>query len=177
MNGFKEGIYPDGYPARILCLSLGHTGFSYALGTLIMMQWQPWLGAAYLVLCVAGLFMGLKYRCRFCWYFGRTCYAGLGRAAKFLFEPGAPGEFPLFRNVIPVLVPSFTTLLLPLIVILVDTLLRFSLPNLALLLGYILLVIAPGFLLRKSLFCPHCKQAELGCPAFEGMQGRHRAKP
>ena len=173
MNELKGGIYPDGYPARILCLSLGHMGLSYALGALIMIRWQPWLGAAYFVLCVEALFMGLRYRCRFCWYFGRTCYSGLGRVAKFLFEPGAPEEFPLSRNVIPVLVPSFATLLLPLIVVLADTLLRFSLLKLALLLAYILLAVAAGFLLRKSLFCGYCKQAELGCPAYEGMQRRH----
>ncbi len=177
MNELDGNIFPERYPARILCLSIGHMLFSYALGALIFLQLHPWLGAAYLAFCLAGLVLGLKYRCRFCWYYGRTCHAGLGRVAKFLFEQGTPEEFPLTRNVIPVLVPSFAILLLPLIASLVDTLLRFSQLRLTLLLAYILLVIAPGFPLRKFLFCTRCKQAELGCPAYEGMQGRHRLKP
>jgi len=30
----------------------------------------------------------------------------------------------------------------------------------------------PGFVSRKNLFCKHCKQGKIGCPAYEGMQGK-----
>jgi hypothetical protein len=52
----------------------------------------------------------------------------------------------------------------------------FSWLNLGLLLSYALIAVVPGFVLRKNLFCDHCKQAELGCPAYEGMQGKHGIK-
>lgn len=171
MSGPIGDVYLEAYPSRILCLSLGQFVLSNALGALIIWRIHALLGASYLVLCAASLVVGLKYRCRFCWYFGRRCYAGLGRLAKLMFQPGEPQEFRRPENLVPAAIFSFTVLLLPLMVILVISVTGFSWLNLGLLLSYALIAVVPGFMLRKNLFCDHCKQAELGCPAYEGMQG------
>jgi hypothetical protein len=174
MSESSKMVYPDAYPSGTVCFSLGHLVLSDALGAFILYQLHPLFGAAYILLCAVCLIVCLNYRCRFCWYFGKRCYAGLGKLAGVLFEPGEPAGFAKPGNLIPAAIFSFTVLLLPLLVILVIVLIGFSWLNLALLLSYLLVVVAPGFVLRKSLVCDHCKQGELGCPAYEGMQGKRK---
>ncbi len=174
MSRFPEEIYKDAYPARILCFSLGHMTLSYALGFVIMLRIHPLSGALFLALCAGSLVACLRYRCRFCFYFGKACYVGLGKLAAVLYQPGEPRDFARAQNLVPAAVFSFTVLLLPMATIVALAILRFSWVNVVLLACYLLLVVFAGFAVRKSHYCDHCRQAELGCPAYDGMRGKQR---
>ncbi len=176
MGSPAENIYAEGYPDGTLCLSLGHMTLSYVLAILICNLIHPLLGAAYLALLLAALLAGLKYRCRYCWYFGKTCHAGLGKVAGLLFEKGEAQEFAKSSNVVPVAVLSFASLLLPLAAILIRTIAAFSWGNLGLLAAYFIAVVVGGFAIRPRFFCSHCRQGELRCPAYEHMQDKAKAR-
>jgi hypothetical protein len=99
-----------------------------------------------------------------------------GKGCRAHFQARQAAGFCIAVKLIPAVAISFAALLLPLGAVLVMSVAQFSVRNLVLLVGYAVLVVIPGFPLRKSLFCAHCRQAELGCPAFEGMRGSSRSK-
>jgi hypothetical protein len=176
MTAPEVSVYAERYPAGVVCFALGHMGLSYALGAMIMYQLHPTLSLVYVGSCVAMIGVCLFYRCRFCWYFDKACYAGLGKIAGQLFSRGKPQDFAKPRNLLPAALFSFSVLLLPFVVIAGFSIAAFSLLNLLLLSSYLLLVVVPGFALRKSFFCDHCQQGKLGCPAYAGMQGHGHTK-
>jgi hypothetical protein len=165
-------MYYERYPSNILCVSITLTVLSYAVGTLIFCLINGLLGVGYVALCFLSLILGIKFRCCFCYYYGERCSVGLGTLAKSLFKKGKPKEFQNPRNLMPAALLSFTVLFLPLFGALFLLVTGFSWLNLSLLAAYLLIAVIPGFVLRKNLICKYCKQGELGCPAYEGMQGK-----
>ena len=162
----------ENYPAGTICLSAALTILSYALGALIFYMMSGMLGAGYIILCIVSLLVAMRYRCVYCYYYGKGCYTGLGIISKLFFKKGDSKEFKNPKNLIPAMIFSFAALLLPLIAGIYLLVTGFSLSILALFAAYMLVAVIPGFVLRKDLFCKHCKQGKLGCPAYEGMKGK-----
>lgn len=165
-------VYYESYPSNVLCLSITLMVLSYALGTLILYQISGLLGAGYIILCLVALILGIKFRCCFCYYYDKRCSSGLGKLAKLLFKEGNHDGFRGPKNLMPAAIFSFAVLLLPLIGALLLLVTRFSWLVLILFVAYLLIAVIPGFVLRKDLFCKCCKQGEIGCPTYEGMQGK-----
>ena len=168
----EKEIYYEDYPCRILCLSIVLTGFGYALGTLIFYLVHSLLGVGYLVLCFISLLVALKLRCSFCYYYDKKCYVGLGKLSKLLFRRGNSDDFKNPRNLMPAAIFGFAVLFLPLIGAVILMIIGFSWLILFALLVYLMIAVISGFVSRKNLFCKYCKQGKMGCPAYEGMQGR-----
>jgi len=97
---------------------------------------------------------------------------GLGKLSKLLFRRGNNNDFNSLKNLMPAAILSFAVLLLPLIGAVILIIIGFSWLILLLLLVYLMIAVILGFVLRKNLFCQHCKQGKIGCPAYEGMQGK-----
>jgi hypothetical protein len=165
-------IYYERYPSNILCFSITLTVLSYAVGTLIFCLINGLLGAGYVALCFLSLILGIKFRCSFCYYYGKRCSSGLGTLAKLFFKAGKPEEFQNPKNLMLAALSSFAVLFLPLFGAIFLLVTGFSWLNLILLAAYLLIAVIPGFVLRKNLVCKYCKQGERGCPAYEGMQGK-----
>jgi len=168
----EKKIYYENYPCRILCLSMILTVLSYALGTLIFYLINSLLGAGYFILCFVSLIVCIKYRCSFCYYYGKGCYSGLGTLSKLLFRKGNVNDFRNPKNLIPPAIFSFAVLFLPFIGAIVLMIFKFSWLILILLILYLLIAVIPGFYFRKNLFCKYCKQGKTGCPVYEGMQSK-----
>lgn len=162
----------ESYPFSIVCLSTVQTIVSYAIGAFIFyLTVGFWLALSYILLCIALFWMAMRFRCSYCYYYGKKCPTGLGNLCKSLFKKGDSTEFGNPKNVKPVAVPSFTLMFLPLIVGLIYAFVSFSWFLLLSLIAYFVVAVNTGFLLRKNILCKSCKQREIGCPAYEGMKG------
>lgn len=166
----EKETYYENYPLSIICSSTIITISSYALGTFISYLINPWLALGYIFLCLISLLVGIRFRCCFCYYYGKRCSSGLGKLAPLIFKKGDSSEFKNPKNLIPAGILDFITLLSPVIGAIILMIIRFSWLVLVLLVVCLIVAVLPGFFLRKNLFCKHCRQGEIGCPAYEGMQ-------
>ena len=171
----KETRY-ENYPFGIVCSSSVLSIASCVMGTVVFSLLNLWLGIAYLILCLVSLILGLRFRCTYCSYYGKVCFSGFGRIARSVFRKGDPDEFADPRNLRPVMISSFSVLVLPLIGGIVLMILEFTWIYLVLFVSYLIIAGFLSFTLKKNLFCKYCKQAERGCPAYEGMQGKSSKK-
>jgi hypothetical protein len=167
----EGNTYYESYPLRFNCVSLGITLLSYAAGAAIFYLIEPILGFGYALLCMLSLLAGVMYRCRICYYYGKRCPSGPGILSKLLFKKGDPQGFRDPKNLMPAGVMNFGVLLLPVLGGVALCIIRFSLLAVALLAAYILIAVVGGFAVKK-VFCAHCEQGRLGCPAYDGMRGK-----
>ena len=167
----EGNTYYESYPKRFNCVSLGIALLSYAIGAAIFYLIEPLLGFGYMLLCMLSLLAGVMYRCRFCYYYGKRCPSGLGILSKRLFKKGDPQGFWDSKNLMPAAVMDFGTLLLAVLGGVALCIIKFSPLSVALLAAYIFVAIVLGFTVKK-VFCAHCEQGRLGCPAYEGMRGK-----
>ncbi len=167
----EGSTYYESYPLRFNCVSLGIALLSYATGAAIFYLIEPIMGLGYILLCMLSLLVGLKYRCRFCYYYGKRCPSGLGILSKRLFRKGEPEGFRDPKNLMPAGVMDFGVLLLAVLGGIALCIIKFSLLSVALLAAYILVAVVAGFAVKK-VFCAHCEQGRLGCPAYDGMRGK-----
>jgi hypothetical protein len=157
------------YPIKIVCLSASLTIISYLAGAFVLYFFHPVLSGLYLILAVLTLVVSMKLRCTHCYYLGKYCNFGLGKVADIFFSKGDPEEFSNPRKVNVTATFSFGTMLIPIFVGVIIFITNINLFNLGLVVGYILIGIAPNFLVRGN-FCEKCMQGELGCPAYERMK-------
>jgi hypothetical protein len=163
--------YYECYPLRFIAVSLGIALLSYAIGAAIYYSLEPVLALGYLLLCLLSINAGLVYRCRFCYYYGKRCPSGLGVLSKMLFKKADPRGFAKPGNLIPSAVMDFGIMLLAVLGGVVLCVVKFSPLAVALLAAYILVAVVLSFTVKK-VFCTHCEQGKLGCPAYEGMRGK-----
>ncbi len=171
----EGNAYYECYPLRFNAIALGITALSYTLGAAIFYSLEPVLGLGYILLCLLSIQAGIVYRCRFCYYYGKKCPSGLGILSKKLVKKADPRGFANPVNLIPAAIMDFGVLLLAVLGGVVLCVLKFSTLSAALLAAYILVGVVLSFTLKK-VFCAHCEQGRLGCPAYEGMKGKGRKK-
>lgn len=165
-----KGLKYERYPAGLVCLSVILALAGYLLGTAIFYMINAYLGAAFLALCAIIVVTLLRYRCSYCYYYGKRCSTGFGLIASKLFKKGDSGEFASPKNLMPAMVLALAFLLLPIIggVYLVAT--DGSPVAWALLIADLLLFVPGAF--KKRMYCSHCRQRERGCPACDGMKAK-----
>lgn len=160
----------NSYSFRIICFSAFTTLFSYFLGSLIFFAIHSILGILYLTICFISLLIAFIFRCRFCVYYGYWCCSGFGKITSLLFSKGDPKEFQNPRNFLLTAIFSFGVLLAPIVGAFFLILIEFNLINILILVIYLVLGVAPGFLMRQKI-CELCKQKDISCPAYEQMMG------
>lgn len=169
----SNSVRYEQFPLKLVCLSALTTVIGYLLGTIVFYLLNPWLGAAFLLLCLAAVIVVMRYRCSYCYYYGKRCSSGFSLVASKLFKKRSPEEFATQKTLMPAMLISLPVILLPLLaaialVLLTGTLLAWAL------LAANLLMFVPGSA-KKSLYCSHCKQRELGCPACDGLKPKSPA--
>ena len=158
----------ESYPMKIICISASLTIISYLTGTFILYFFHPILTVFYLILTALTLVVSMKLRCTHCYYFRKYCSFGLGKLAQYFFSKGEPREFSDPKKVGITAIFSFGTMLIPVFIGLLMLVTDMNLSNRGLLFGYLLIGIAPNFLVRGN-FCDKCMQRELRCPSYERM--------
>jgi hypothetical protein len=165
----------ENYPLSIIYLSTAITLLSYSIGALIFYLIGGLVfGGGYLFLCSLSSILSMRFRCSYCYYYGLRCPSGLGALAKLLFNQRDNSDFSNPKNILKVASLSFFLLFIPIIVGIVFIIIRFSFFLLFSLLAYFLIAVISSFAIRKNLLCKHCKQGEIGCPAYEGMKGNNK---
>ncbi len=166
----------ENYPISILFITSVSTVLSYLIGAWIFYYAGGIiLGLVYILLVLVMFALSMRFRCAYCYYYGKKCASGLGVLAKWFFRQRDNVDFSNPKNVTLVASLSFPLLFLPLIVGVILIFFKFSW-NLILFVGlYFLIAVYSGFALRKNIICKKCKQGELGCPAYQGMMGTKKA--
>lgn len=159
------GTY-DRYPRWIVLISNAHALGVYILGALVLRSLTIWLVVPYLLFCLWLEVQVLRKSCRNCAYYGKTCGLGKGRLCALLFTRGDPGRFVDRKVTWADMLPDLLVVLLPLAGGIVSLIVHFSWLVLLLLLALLVLSFAGNGLIRGSLVCKHCAQAQLGCPAL-----------
>ena len=95
----------------------------------------------------------------------------MGTLATHLLSKGKAEDFGLSKNVAPAAVASFAGTLLPFAGAVALGVSGFSWLSLALVIIYVVVAILTGFLLGAGIYCRHCEQGRMGCPAYRGMTG------
>ncbi len=142
------------------------TFFSYFIGTLVIYSFNSISGICYGILCILTIIVSLKLRCSYCFYYGKKCGFGFGILSKIFFSQGEFKEFNNSKNVIPVLIISMCTSIIPVIVGIVLLIVNFSVFHLIYFILYILVAFLPNFFMRNKV-CERCEQGKLGCPAYD----------
>jgi hypothetical protein len=156
----------DRYPWWIVLASAAHALAVYALGALVLSSLTVWLVVPYLLLCLGLEAQVLRKSCRNCAYYGQTCGLGKGRLCALLLTPGDPQRFVERKVTWADMLPDLLVVLLPLAGGIASLIVHFSWLYLILLVALLALSFTGNAVIRGSLLCKHCKQAELGCPAL-----------
>lgn len=137
----------------------------YLLGLYISYQAGILFAILYLFLCFWVEFNILRARCKYCYYYKKTCGLGRGRLCAIIFKKGDPEKFSEKKISWKDLLPDFLVLIFPLFGGVIVLIRDFNWLILSLMVILVILSMAGNALLRGSLVCKYCRQRELGCPA------------
>ena len=156
-------IYPTGIVLASNFISIA----IYALGLLIIYNVGIVFTALYLVFILAMEFRLISMHCTNCYYWGKTCAFGKGRLSARIFKKGNTAKFCNRKITWWYMIPDMLISLVPLVIGIVLLIISFNLILLSALLVLIVLTTFGNSFIRGSLACNHCKQKDLGCPAYE----------
>lgn len=137
----------------------------YALGVAILSGFGISMAALYLLYCFGVELHVMKISCVDCYYFGKWCTFGRGKAAPFLFRRGDPKRFTSKCILWKELLPDMLVLLIPLVGGIALLIRDFSWNLAMMLVALMALSFGGNYLVRSKIACKYCKQRELGCPA------------
>jgi len=160
----------DDYPIRIVILNLIELLSALVLGLLLVAQLGWWAVLLYAVVGCLGLMLALAYGCTRCFYYGRVCGLGLGKIAPLVFRQRDEEEFgqAISQTVAWTLVGL--VLALPVAAGLVSLARGLSVPGLAMLVVFLVLIVVI-VLTHSRYVCGHCRQARDGRCTLGRMAG------
>jgi hypothetical protein len=144
----------------------------YAMGAFILARLSIWLAIPYLLFVLWLEVRLLRTACVDCAYYGATCAFGKGRLCAAAFERGDPQRFGQREASWAAILPDFLVSILPAVGgILLLVLRGWDWLIAALLILLVVFAFAVTGLVRGALACRHCRQRELGCPAYQLFAG------
>ena len=156
--------YEDFPPSKIV-LSVLLSFSIFALGTAVLSGFGILAAILYLLYCIGTEIHVMKTGCVDCFYYGKWCAFGKGKAAPLLFKRGNPARFTARSLSWKDLLPDMSVVLLPLVGGLALLIQDFSW-GVTLMLALLLALSFQGnYAVRSKIACKYCKQRELGCPA------------
>ena len=164
----------ENYPVSMIFTAVLVNVSIYALGAAILSGFGNIPFALYLFYCLGMEIHVMRKSCVDCYYYGKWCAFGKGKAAPLFFEKGDPRRFSAKQISSKDLLPDLLVPLIPLgggVALLV---LNFSWTVTIMLAALLALSSSGNFFVRSKLACKYCKQRELGCPA-EQFFGKQRA--
>lgn len=137
----------------------------YALGVVILSGFGNIMAALYLFYCLGNEIHVMKMSCVDCYYYGKWCAFGRGKAAPLLFKQGEPKRFASKCISWKELLPDIFISLIPLVGGIALMIKDFSLIMVMMLTALVALSFGGNYIVRSKIACKYCKQRELGCPA------------
>ena len=155
----------ENFPPRLVAAALLVNVSIYAVGAFILAGFGHIMMTLYLLYCLGNEVHVMKMSCVDCYYYGKWCAFGKGKAAALLFKRGDPQRFLTksisWKELVPdMLVPTF-----PLVGGIVLLLREFSWGIVVALALLLTLSFGGNYLIRSRIACVSCRQRELGCPA------------
>ena len=135
----------------------------YAFGAVILAGFGTWAAIAYLAYCAAMTVWTMRFRCKYCYYYGKVCPIGMGRIVSRLFKPGDNEDFSRYVKFIA---PVFLIWLLPILGGVVLLFVRFSVMRAVILALFVIARFALSGKVVVQLGCVRCKQQD-DCPAYQ----------
>jgi hypothetical protein len=155
----------ENFPARLIMPSLLVTVLIYGLGAFILARFGSIMMWLYLLFCLGNEIHIMRTSCRDCWYYGKWCAFGRGKAAALFFKQGDPQRF-LARTISwKDLMPDMLVVIFPLVAGIALLIREFSRGTAVALFFLLMLSFGGNYLIRSRIACANCKQRELGCPA------------
>ena len=137
----------------------------YALGVAILSGFGTITAALYLLYCLGVEIHVMKRSCVDCYYYGKWCAFGKGRAAPLLFRRGDPKRFASKCMTWKDLLPDMLVALIPLVGGIALLVRGFSWSVVIMLAALLALSFHGNYIVRTKIACKYCKQRALGCPA------------
>ena len=161
--------YED-YPLSTVIASNSLTISTLAIGAYILSDIGLIVAGPYLIYFAAMELNLWRSSCVNCYYYGKTCFSGSGRAAGLLFKRGDPKRMIEKKVTFAAILPDLLVTIFPLVGGIYLLLTGFSLLILSMMVALILLATVGNGFVRGKLACVHCKQRGLGCPAEQLFQ-------
>jgi hypothetical protein len=162
----EPAIRNENYAAKVVILSTLVSIGIYGSGYLIMYKTGILYSLLYLLYIAFLEYRLIKKHCANCYYYGKTCAFGKGRISALLFKKGDTKKFcPSVFNWKD-LIPDILVSLIPVITGIVLLIIKFNVFILLLLSLLLLLTTKGNELIRGKFACKYCKQAEIGCSAY-----------
>jgi hypothetical protein len=155
----------ENFPARLIMPSLLVTVLIYAVGAFILAGFGSIMMWLYLLFCLGNEIHIMRTSCRDCWYYGKWCAFGRGKAAALFFKQGDPQRFPTRTISWKDLASDMLVVIFPLVAGLALLIREFSWGTAVALAFLLMLSFGGNYLIRSRVACANCKQRELGCPA------------
>ena len=160
---FKIGY--DNYPYRFIILSNLLQFLIYLIGAYILYLF----GIIWVFLYIIYIFLLeirlLKKSCINCYYFGKLCAFGKGKASSIFFKKGNPKKFIEYQIRWIDIIPDFLVFIIPMVLGVYLILTKFNFIILTLVVLLFLFGSVGNGIIRGSIACKYCKQREIGCPA------------
>lgn len=139
----------------------------YAAGLYLLYLVQPVIALLfipYLIYIEASIY---REGCRYCCYYGSICHSGKGKIAPLFIKKGDPKKFTeksvSFKDFIPQMLVSVAPIVAG-IYLLIQS---FNWIILSITLWPLIIWFLGNPIIFGTLACPHCRQAEIGCPVYE----------
>jgi hypothetical protein len=162
----------DNFPLWIVFASNLLSFSIYAIGTYIFLRIGIVFAIFYIIYVAWSELNVLRRSCRNCWYYGKTCGFGKGKACSMIFKKGNPKEFAN-RKISPLdVLPDFLTFIFPIIGGIALWIASFEWVIIGMIAALVILPVAGNFTVRGFLTCKYCKQRAIGCPAERMFSGR-----
>jgi hypothetical protein len=155
----------ENFPARLIVAAVLVNVSIYTVGAFILAGFGIMMMALYILFCLGNEFHVMKTSCVDCYYYGKWCAFGKGKAAALLFKQGDPRRFLTKSISWKELMPDMLIVTFPLVggtALLIRT---FSWDTVIALAVLLILSFGGNYLIRSRIACGRCKQCELGCPA------------
>lgn len=153
---------------NFVTLSLYAAGFYFLY---LIWPWSTIIFLLYLIYLERALY---KEGCAHCYYYGKICHSGRGAIAKIFCKRGDPKVFlektVSFKDFLPQVVPNLIVLVSGIYLLILRGFNLFIL----LLTVWPIVVFFLNQVTFGQLACPHCKQAEIGCPVYEMFVGQKK---
>ncbi len=155
----------ENFPARLVAAAILVNAAIYALGAFILAGFGSMMTAFYLLYCLGNEVHVMKKSCTDCYYFGKWCAFGKGKAAALFFKQGDPQSFPKKSMSHKDLIPDMLVVMFPLVGGIALLIRNFSWSIVIALVPFLAFSFYGTYLIRSRVACAGCKQRELGCPA------------
>ena len=161
-----EALKPyENFPFSMVLFAVLVTVSIYALGVVILSGFGTIIVALYLLYCLGNEIHVMKMSCVDCYYYGKWCALGRGKAAPLFFKQGDPKRFTSKCVSWKELLPDILVLLIPLVGGIALLIRGFSWSTTMMLVALVALSFGGNSIVRSRIACKYCKQRELGCPA------------